>query len=353
MLSTDIDNKLQTKFVLQTKDVFLQLENYQFFHSPYSSDPGKEDTRFIGRKKLLNHLRMILENSKTKSGAYLITGFRGMGKTSLVRKVIKDVNESKAIEKGDPKYKGLMPIEISLAQDDLNETDVFRLICRHLLFEMETILREAVQKGQIKVLNKHFGLEKIDIAESGDFNQVMYDLRELDERLAAQISFRAGEKDFFDVGEKVSTTRGSEKVYPVAGPKEMEWRLIRVLENIEIIRSEYSIPDFIFIFDELDKIEPNSKLTISEKEAEDPTYDLPEVKSSTDKVRKRKETVAALLANLKNFLNKARAKFIFIGGREMYDASLADIADRDSFYSSIFHDVLYVESFLKDGLSKQ
>ena len=32
----------------------------------------------------------------------------------------------------------------------------------------------------------------------------------------------------------------------------------------------------------------------------------------------------------------------------MYDAALADIADRDSFYSSIFHDIIYVNSFFKD-----
>ncbi|MEZ4775244.1 MAG: ATP-binding protein [Bacteroidia bacterium] len=353
MFSPEIDNKLQTKYVLQNKEVFIQLENYEFFHSPYSTDPEKEDTRFIGRKKLLDHLQMILENSKTKSGAYLITGFRGMGKTSLVRKVIKEVNARIGNNSNNKTVVNLKAIEISLAQDDLNETVVFRLICRHLLYDMEEIWKNAARSGLIPDNPKHFGSEKIDLSDSSEFSQVMKDLRELDERLSAQIRFRAGEKEDSDNTGKVSISRDSDKIYPIAGPKEIEWRLIRILENIEKIRGNYYIPDFIFIFDELDKIEPNSKLTISEKEAEDPTYDLPEVKSSTDKVRKRKETVAALLANLKNFLNKARSKFIFIGGREMYDAALADTADRDSFYSSIFHDVLYVDSFLKDGLSKQ
>ncbi|MEE9372192.1 MAG: hypothetical protein V3V00_03990, partial [Saprospiraceae bacterium] len=59
------------------------------------------------------------------------------------------------------------------------------------------------------------------------------------------------------------------------------------------------------------------------------------------------------MANLKGFLNVVRAKFFFIGGREMYDAALADISDRDSFYSSIFNDVIYVESFFKDSTNTE
>ncbi|MBK8812510.1 MAG: hypothetical protein IPN69_17510, partial [Acidobacteria bacterium] len=69
----------------------------------------------------------------------------------------------------------------------------------------------------------------------------------------------------------------------------------------------------------------------------------------TNRSRERREAVARLLANLKGFLNVVSAKFFFIGGREMFDADLADIADRESFYSSIFNDVIYVDSFFKDS----
>ncbi|MEZ4825428.1 MAG: ATP-binding protein [Bacteroidia bacterium] len=341
MPDSQIDNPLQTRYIIHTKEVYLQLEDYQFFHSPYAMDEGKNDIRFIGRQKLSSHLRMILENSQTKSGAYLVTGFRGMGKTSLVRKVIKEINVDR---KAGP-VPVLKPIEISLAQDDLNETHVFRYICRHLRVEMEYLLREnpSVDKSILE-------------DETSKPGRIIKALKDLDERIFAEVRLSSGENNDETGNGRLFINRSLDKFFPVAGPKEMEWQLIRILEKIEELRPEkpfgLDIPEFIFVFDELDKIEPNSKFTISEKESEDPNYDLPETKSSTDKIRKRKETVAALLANLKNFLNKARAKFIFIGGREMYDASLADIADRDSFYSSIFHDVLYVESFLKDGISK-
>ena len=57
------------------------------------------------------------------------------------------------------------------------------------------------------------------------------------------------------------------------------------------------------------------------------------------------KSIQKLLSNLKFFLTTAKAKFIFIAGREMYDAALADVSDRNFFIGSIFHDVIYVDSF--------
>jgi hypothetical protein len=51
---------------------------------------------------------------------------------------------------------------------------------------------------------------------------------------------------------------------------------------------------------------------------------------------------------MKYFLCTVNAKFIFIAGREMYDMYLADIADRSSYFGSIFDDVIFVPSLLSD-----
>ena len=53
-----------------------------------------------------------------------------------------------------------------------------------------------------------------------------------------------------------------------------------------------------------------------------------------------------MLGNMKLVLTTASAKFIFISGRELYDAFLADISDREYAISSIFSGVLNVSSFL-------
>ena len=62
--------------------------------------------------------------------------------------------------------------------------------------------------------------------------------------------------------------------------------------------------------------------------------------------RERRRSVLKLLANIKLFVSSAEAKFVFISGRELYDAYLADLSDRDFAISSIFSGVLNVDSFL-------
>ncbi|MEM9298211.1 MAG: hypothetical protein AAGA64_07450, partial [Bacteroidota bacterium] len=128
-----------------------------------------------------------------------------------------------------------------------------------------------------------------------------------------------------------------------------ENELIDILREMDRIPAISTRPEFIFIFDELDKIEAQYNVNIQDKEATEMyKNNQEEGYFSTESIRRRKETIARILGNLKLFFNTARAKFIFIAGREMYDAALADISDRDSFISSIFHEIIYVESFFKD-----
>ncbi len=142
-------------------------------------------------------------------------------------------------------------------------------------------------------------------------------------------------------------SKGSKKSYPIIGAKTIENRLINILDEINSIPSLFVRPTFIFIFDELDKIEPHYNVTIADKEEEE-LSNFGNENGHVEKTRKRQEIIAKILSNLKHFLNTAKAKFIFIAGREMYEASLADISDRDSSIGSIFHDVFYVNSFFTD-----
>ncbi len=136
-------------------------------------------------------------------------------------------------------------------------------------------------------------------------------------------------------------TLGRRKTSPVAGPREIETRLIQILALSEKIPMFRMRPKFVFVFDELDKIEPTGTYASSEKDRDVLEY-------VTEGSKKRQETIGRILSNLKHFFNTARAKFIFIAGREMYDAALADISDRDSLIGSLFHDIIYVDSFYKD-----
>lgn len=74
------------------KKIFIELHSYSFFHGP--SEIQKIDRRFIGREAIINKLKSILTNNDTRSGAYLVTGYRGMGKSSFVSKVINETDRS-------------------------------------------------------------------------------------------------------------------------------------------------------------------------------------------------------------------------------------------------------------------
>ena len=53
-----------------------------------NEDDGKDDD-FVGRERLMERLFLWLSDKDNKMGSYLVTGFRGMGKTSLVDRTIR------------------------------------------------------------------------------------------------------------------------------------------------------------------------------------------------------------------------------------------------------------------------
>ena len=148
----------------------------------------------------------------------------------------------------------------------------------------------------------------------------------------------------------INANHKKSKEYPIANIRQIEKSLTDIFDEMDKLVVPILRPLFIIVFDELDKIDPDLNSSISDKESE-----LFEFDSSSNgfpggtATRERKENVLKLLANMKYFITTAKAKFIFISGRELYDAFLADVADREFSISSIFHEVIYVESFLSDA----
>jgi hypothetical protein len=138
------------------------------------------------------------------------------------------------------------------------------------------------------------------------------------------------------------------KEYPLAGIRQIEKSLIDILDDIDNLFPLILKPEFIIVFDELDKIDPKINANI-DKENDITDFDISiSGFAGGASNRYRKQNVLKLLGNMKYFITTAKAKFIFISGRELYDAFLADVADREFSISSIFHEVIYVDSFLSD-----
>lgn len=140
--------------------------------------------------------------------------------------------------------------------------------------------------------------------------------------------------------------RRMHKTKPIADIREIETELADI---INMINSEKCIEcyrvSFIVVFDEMDKIDP--AMMEQHKITEMPEF-TDSVKGFPDGMdsRERRRNVLKLLANIKLFVSTAKAKFVFISGRELYDAYLADLSDRDFAISSIFSGVINVDSFL-------
>jgi len=70
------------------KKLRIELPHYSFSHSSSGDSPHA----FIGRVRMQEKLKKIIEDSPDEPGVYLIAGNRGVGKTNLINKVIKETS---------------------------------------------------------------------------------------------------------------------------------------------------------------------------------------------------------------------------------------------------------------------
>ena len=164
-------------------------------------------------------------------------------------------------------------------------------------------------------------------------------LNELLESISASIKREEGhevkmpvKKNFFVFNKRV------EKNYPMSDARDIEKKMITIVDGIS--NEGFYSAHFNLIFDELDKLESS----FSEKQEEFLKSDS----FSPDTIRKRREAVYTLLSGLKYLLTTMKAKFVFVAGRELYEAFRADASDRSHYLSSIFNDVIVVPSFMTD-----
>lgn len=215
---------------------------------------------------------------------------------------------------------------------------VFILLFSILYFIFTSVIIDRIKGVFLAVLGMH------------SHQDLLRRLRQLVAKIDTSVTLEKNQELFpsFSQVSWFQWRRRQTQQYPVAGPKEIEFELIDILNDIdESGRFLGHRPRFICVFDELDKIQLDFTSQMEDEEAVEASgpYHREYV---TRKLRERREKISNILANLKHFLNVAKAKFVFIAGREMFDASLADISDRDFFLGSIFHDIVYVDSFLKD-----
>tara|TARA_R110002049_G_scaffold28018_5_gene96666 strand:+ start:15249 stop:19514 length:4266 start_codon:yes stop_codon:yes gene_type:complete len=378
---------------MRVKNLFIQIPDYDF------SGKSKDD-HYIGRNEVRGKLKRRLIPSHNKKcsyqGAYLVAGYRGMGKTTMVQSVLNDIA-------GDEIKPELLKVEVFLSQGNLSDYDLLRqmfvqletkleeklklrFLTRNLIFKASIISFllmlffswlvhksimswNLIDNGTVVFLNNLAENEALTVGiylflyfliflalkyrlskRKKHLRKLFKMLFDIKRRVHSDLELSYGGSDSEMALAKVTdalkspfsfvtgkqSTGSTKQMFQKYTTKELEFELKEVLDYLH--RQFCSDFKIIFIVDELDKLEPEYGVD---------NNGYKNVIASS--VYTRREIVNTLLANLKSFINTADAKFIFIGGAEMYEASLADIADRESFYSSIFDEVFYVNTFFKDG----
>lgn len=461
-------------------------ETMNYFESLYSSKirrivipiPGfrhynktiteEGDSEFIGRERIMSRILAWLTESNNFTGACLVTGYRGMGKSSFVGEALSKIINHSTINKRIfallkvvwllitchflmyiPLNKQLaeigiihwlilfgllliagcilyqiyrkclfkqkflyFPVKINIGRDVYNEKDILYLITKNVykqyieyykstaLHPLSSLISSFTKWSILVALtyqpscvlslvthivpsNSHLynffidfyccfpytfylayfliGYSILSVCEKAaifllaryyslpfmPLSIVRNDLIRLNERIDAsikqQISGKIKEWGFL-----------REKQYQLASVREIEHELISIFEKINQIGGTpllFPKVRFIFVLDELDKADVKVLKTDDKNEEEEQQLIPPSASNdslgSTYSPRKRKNNLIRTLAGMKYFLSTVKAKFIFVAGQELYDAYLADLSDRQFSLSSIFNEVISVDSFLK------
>lgn len=387
------------------REIIIPLRGFQGFHHTNNNESeNKQEYQedFIGRESILDKLQAWLEDNDKNgkySGAYLITGFRGMGKSSFVHKTIENLKKH---ANNNHKY---IPVHINVGNDLLPSKELLYIICKRLAaeFEKNTRFRHS-KKSWLNLLYGIIASILIALILVGlgfyfdnsiirygawlfsticlifTFNmrrfyyfiwkitdwhffitvwQIKKEFNYLEERIDSELSLskengtetsvgfsQKGGKYEAATGFSYNSLHRKKTVYPIAQTTEMQDMLVQQLKLIKNL--PHTKFRFIFIIDELDKVSPED----NEKQAL-PEYNFTNVVNGNSTYRSRQKALASLLANRKYFISSSEAKFVFITGYDMYEASLADISNREFSLHSIFNGQINVSSFFrKTGNSK-
>ncbi|RMF07803.1 MAG: hypothetical protein D6773_03155 [Alphaproteobacteria bacterium] len=147
-------------------------------------------------------------------------------------------------------------------------------------------------------------------------------------------------------------------------PRTVEYLFLRILERLREgemrlpggrgHRISLPVPEVVFFFDELDKLGtrftstiPPSRNETGESIASEDGRPLETEYLGAE--RRRLAELHSLLADMKNLISSAPARFVFVGGLDMYEEWLSDQVGRESLLNHVFDVQIHLPSLLTDA----
>ena len=359
-------------------EIHISLENFRYSGTTADRSDKSSPSNFFGRIREKDRLLDYLKNGKNQGKSFLVAGYRGVGKTRFVNEVLDlytgrkkdkkvEVDEKVKIEEGNQQKQqtkrqfsksSVVEVRINLGSDgDLSSKSVlfnivslldkeldktfrwvsfwldnffpkfFIVTVLYLIFRLSTG-KEIDSLAAISCIVVFFIFiwsllrdGKIPCSVFSCWNAFV-ELRTLQNEIYSTTENHAQVKSaYFYFGKKIIASQLT--------TNQIETRLRNILKDLKG-------KEVIFVFDELDKLTGG---TTDKKEV---NLDL--IKES----KLRKQQVDSILGDLKNLITNSNARYIFIAGRDMYDAYLSERGSSNSLYESLFNDHIYIPSLLTD-----
>ncbi|MDX1696291.1 MAG: protein kinase [Ketobacteraceae bacterium] len=283
------------------------IDNFRFSHKPVSSDAFDDQSR---RGRMVEALanRLYLSDG----GAFLITGYRGVGKTTFVHDVLTRLEHTLNIQQSrGRKTPELLDVYLNIARP-LSGVELMHFILRQLhnrladlrlLGQLPRPLRAQLRLAFLRTsamlalsssreaeaslsLEKWLSFSsKLTSGTSRDINYLAYDERSAENDLIAlaQQLVRGFRPDGWQ-----------RLLHPFAARKQLK---------------------LLFVFDELDKIEESSG---------------------------NESSLTDILHSLKTLFTTSGISFIFVAGRALHERWQQDVQRGDSVYESVFSESRYL-----------
>jgi len=298
------------------------IDSFRFIHEPVGVATR---SRFIGRENDLESLaeRILFSDG----GSFLVTGYRGVGKTSFVNQVVRTLEDALPWAERRLGKTEIVDLYLSVARpiqpseimhhvirrlhDRLIEKGIFPLLNPHLQ-ESLTMAYYRTSLNMVRKLaetsERTFGVNEASIG--GDWMKASIKLSANSKRNLTrnyEMSYlgyddKAAEHDVITICKALS--RGYTK--PYQGPK----RLRHLFSNNHSGTVHLKI---VFVFDELDKLE---ELTTDNKH--------------------NPLVIDQILSSLKNLFTTSGVTFVFVAGKDLHERWLDNVGKGDSVYESVF-----------------
>ncbi|MCF6337910.1 MAG: ATP-binding protein [Gammaproteobacteria bacterium] len=381
------------------KPLAIKLNNFKSSSGPEDVEDDNDSGLFIGRKRIINKLVMLLEGAKKKRGSFLVAGYRGAGKTSVVNRAIYEHSRpkfkfapwpkkillklysikwsalgSKFREIADqgriliPFARPRKPIIVRL---NLGNRD--RLTPDHIFYSIANILRDELS-SQVRDSVRRIGYLLLSLLMIFSAYSIIHYVTPIinhmftgGSKIIWPVMFNAENIWNFSSGIFISVALLLFLIFRSNNLKKLDQLLLRMdceiteVHNISgktsyfnagLSRKIKSRPlSCREIEHQISGLINNFKSSWVNNQYEvififDEIDKLSEKDENSSFNREQKLIVDNLLGSLKSFITTTHATFFFIAGRETLDNYYSERGSANSLYESLFDHVIEVPSFL-------